>query len=285
MKAALQHIAFPDIAYAIGWHKEQFADELVSEHMLFHILSGEMQLRDVSGERMYRAGETVLVKRNHLVKCESHPLRVGTPHEVIVFILDKELLQDYAIKNHFHKTTEGVDAQGVISLEAKPSLMSLFESLMPYFKSSTLLTSVMKRHKLEEAILALLEQDNNLSEWLFNFNDPGKIDLREFMLRNYMFNIPVGKFAELTGRSVSTFQRDFFKIFGSKASHWLLKQRLQAAYDALSTGKRKPSDIYLETGFGDLSHFSKVFKKAYGYSPSAIVKNKKSIQELLKSEK
>jgi hypothetical protein len=45
----------------------------------------------------------------------------------------------------------------------------------------------------------------------FDFADPGKTDLREFMLCNYMFNIPINKFAELTGRSLSTFQRDFLR--------------------------------------------------------------------------
>ena len=73
------------------------------------------------------------------------------------------------------------------------------------------MSEVMKRHKLEEAIHILLEQEDSLEQCLFDFADPGKTDLREFMLRNYMFNIPINKFAELTGRSLSTFQRDFFR--------------------------------------------------------------------------
>jgi len=32
----------------------------------------------------------------------------------------------------------------------------------------------------------------------------------------------------------------------------------------------KPSDVYLEVGFEDLSHFSYAFKNAFGVAPSKI---------------
>jgi AraC-like DNA-binding protein len=33
---------------------------------------------------------------------------------------------------------------------------------------------------------------------------------------------------------------------------------------------KKPSDVYLEVGFEDLSHFSFAFKKAFGKAPSQL---------------
>lgn len=276
MQRVLKHIAYPNIAYTICWHKEQFVEELVSEHVLLHIISGELYIKEATGGRLYRAGETILLRRNHLVKCGSHPLPGGTPNEVIYFNLDRQVLQDYALKHHWKKDDGVSEYPGVLSLPVSPALKSLFDSLAPYIRSDKPLSEVMKRHKLEEAIHILVEQEKSLEQCLFDFANPGKTDLREFMLRNYMFNIPINKFAELTGRSVSTFQRDFQKIFGMKASHWLLKQRLQAAHEALNSGHKRPSDVYLEFGFGDMSHFSKVFKSEYGYSPSFLNQKKNS---------
>ena len=46
-----------------------------------------------------------------------------------------------------------------------------------------------------------------------NFEQPGKIDLISFMEKNYMFNVPMEKFSYLTGRSLTTFKRDFQKVF------------------------------------------------------------------------
>jgi AraC family transcriptional regulator, exoenzyme S synthesis regulatory protein ExsA len=274
MQREIIHIAYPNIAYTICRHKEQFVEELIPEHLLLHIVSGELHIKEATGGKLYRAGETILFRRNHLVKCGSHPLPGGTPNEVFYFTLDRQVLQDYALKHHRKKADAVSGYPGIFSLQVSPALKSLFDSLVPYIKSDKPLSEVMKRHKLEEAIHILLEQELSLEQCLFDFADPGRTDLREFMLRNYMFNIPINKFAELTGRSLSTFQRDFFKIFGMNASHWLLKQRLQAAHEALTSGHKRPSDIYLEFGFGDMSHFSKVFKSEYGYSPSFLTQKK-----------
>jgi AraC-like DNA-binding protein len=270
MQRELKHIAYPNIAYTICRHKEQFVEELIPEHLLMHIVSGELYIKEVTGGRLYRAGETILLRRNHLVKCGSHPLPGGTPTEVVYFILDKQVLQDYALKHDRKKDDGYSEYPGVLSLPVGPALKSLFDSLEPYIKSDKRLSEDMKRHKLEEAVLVLLEREEGLEQCLFDFADPGKTDLKEFMLRNYMFNVPINEFAKLSGRSLSTFQRDFQKIFGMKASHWLLKQRLQAAHEALNSGHKRPSDVYLDFGFGDMSHFSKVFKSEFGYSPSFL---------------
>ena len=50
---------------------------------------------------------------------------------------------------------------------------------------------------------------------LFDFNEPFKIDLEAYMNMNYTFNVPMEKFAKLTGRSLATFKRDFKKIFNA----------------------------------------------------------------------
>jgi len=59
-----------------------------------------------------------------------------------------------------------------------------------------------------------------------------------------------------------------------KATQWLLKYRLQAAHRSMETDHKRPSDVYMEVGFGDLCHFSKSFKSEYGYSPSSLNQKK-----------
>lgn len=270
MQTQTQHIGGPGIAYSIGWHHEQLLEELIAENMLLHIISGEMRLFESGSDRIYRAGETVLIGRNHLVKCGSRPLPGGIPYEIIVFILDRKLLEDYVLKYGLNEEAKGSPAaSGITLLSPSAELNSLFDSLETYRKSAKPLADAIRRHKLEEAILALLEQGNEIAGMLFDFAEPGKTDLKAFMLRNYMFNIPVSKFAALTGRSVSTFQRDFIKIFGVKASVWLIRRRLEQAHQLLEQGRR-PAEIYLEVGFGDISHFSRAFKKDFGYTPSSM---------------
>ena len=60
------------------------------------------------------------------------------------------------------------------------------------------------------------------------------------------------------------------KVFGTTPGNWLKKKRLDEAYFQISHHNQKPSDVYLEVGFEDLSHFSFAFKKEYGKTPTEV---------------
>jgi len=110
-----------------------------------------------------------------------------------------------------------------------------------------------------------------LKDLLFDFSEPHKIDLQKFMLTNFHYNVPVDKFARLTGRSLAGFKRDFQKTFGMAPRQWLLEKRLSEARFLMEKKNRKPSEFYLDLGFESLSHFSHSFKKKYGMAPTEMV--------------
>ena len=93
------------------------------------------------------------------------------------------------------------------------------------------------------------------------------------MEEHYMYNLPLEKFAFLTGRSLTTFKSDFKKTFNNTPGKWLTKKRLDLAHQKLVAEKQKTTDVYLSAGFENLSHFSFAFKKAFGYSPSSLSSN------------
>lgn len=117
----------------------------------------------------------------------------------------------------------------------------------------------------------LQKVDKRANNILANFAERDKIDLADFMQKNYSFNIPLERFAYLTGRSLAIFKRDFQKTFNSTAQKWLLETRLKQAYYLIAEKNKKPSEVYLEVGFENLPHFSRSFKQHFGYSPSGLV--------------
>ena len=61
---------------------------------------------------------------------------------------------------------------------------------------------------------------------------------------NYMYNAPMERFAELSGRSLSTFRRECMARFGMPPNKLILGKRLEMAYEKLSHDDVRPSDIY-----------------------------------------
>jgi len=124
--------------------------------------------------------------------------------------------------------------------------------------------------KVKEGVKLLLLALPALRNFLFDFAQPYKIDLEKFMLGNFHFNVPVEKFAQLTGRSLAGFKRDFQKTFGLPPRHWLQDKRLNVAKYLIENKHQKPSAIYLNLGFESLSHFSYSFKKKFGKAPTEL---------------
>jgi AraC-like DNA-binding protein len=130
--------------------------------------------------------------------------------------------------------------------------------------------------KRTELALILLKENPELADVFFDFGDPEKIDLEKFMNTNFKFNVSIERFAYLTGRSLSTYKRDFKKIFNTTPEHWLVQKRLEEAYYLIDKKRKKPSEIFIDLGFEDFSHFSFAFKKLFGHPPTQLNKGKKT---------
>lgn len=168
---------------------------------------------------------------------------------------------------HMQKPNHDVKA---LALEANSLLKNYIDSLWPYLDWNNGANQVLVDLKVKEVVMILLQTNPALKDVLFDFSEPGKIDLEAYMNANYKFNVDINRFAYLTGRSLATFKRDFEKIFNLSPNRWLQKKRLNDAYYLITEKGWKSSDVYLEVGFKDLSHFSFAFKKTYGRSPSKI---------------
>jgi AraC-like DNA-binding protein len=244
--------------------------EYVPEHLLCRVVAGRLQLTEASGTHNFQAGSTLLLRRNVLVKLEKHPAPDGTPFQAVFLLLPQAFLQAYALQHKVPAVVATATQEAMRLLPEHPILRGLFQSLGFYFdeEPGTQPNEALIQLKQAEAVLGILAQAPALASWLFDFAEPGKLDLAAFMHRHYIFNVPIARFAQMTGRSVSTFQRDFYKHFGLAPAAWLLQRRLEAAHAALLTPGKRTTDVYLEVGFEDVAHFSKSFKRAFGYNPS-----------------
>lgn len=247
-----------------NWEGEHF----VPEHTLSYQIAGSLTFNDGINEYISSNGSFRFLRRNQLMKFMKQPPENGEYQSVSIY-LDQQTLKDYSLEYGIvGKHT--IDDIKILNLKKSKLLSGYIDSLFTYQKMGGLERQELMNLKLKEAITLSLITNPELKNVLFDFTDPHKIDLEAFMNKNYHFNVKLERFAYLTGRSLATFKRDFEHTFNSPPGRWLQKKRLEQAYYLITRKGKTASDVYLELGFEDLSHFSFVFKKMFGKSPSRI---------------
>jgi AraC-like DNA-binding protein len=239
---------------------------ILPQPALVRVISGEVRVAAADRHYNFYAGDTVLFPRNQLGRMSKLPLE-GKPCIAVSIIFRREILQQYYTAHLASPIT--YHNLGLVTLDDHPLLESLFNSVMPYFKLADALPEDIVTFKIEEAIRVLRAINMDVDQLLGQLEEPGKIDLMDFMEKNYMFNLTAAKFGYLTGRSLTTFKRDFKRTFNNTPEKWLTKKRLELAHYQIFEQKRRPSDVYFDVGFENLSHFSFAFKKQFGYNPTA----------------
>jgi AraC-like DNA-binding protein len=240
-----------------------------NHHTLILQVSGQLTLETSGHSISMTGGEMLLIGKNQVGMLTKTPLP-GANYETIVISLQEDLLRKIVLEEKLEADRKYIGPPNIL-IPTNEFLQGYFHSIVPYARSSgAAMTDEMGILKVKEGVKLLLFALPVLRNFLFDFSQPYKIDLEKFMLSNYHFNVPVEKFAQLTGRSLAGFKRDFQKAFGCPPRHWLQDKRLQAARHLIETKHQKPSAIYLDLGFESLSHFSYSFKKKFGMAPTEL---------------
>ncbi|NIJ51700.1 helix-turn-helix domain-containing protein [Dyadobacter arcticus] len=256
------------IVYSCYFARSREGEQFAPDHVFSYQVAGTLTVNDAAHNYAFQEGDFRFTKRNSLVKFNKQPPENGEFKAISIY-LDQQTLRKFALEFGYEASPHR-NGKAVIELKSDPLLKSYVDSLMPYQEFQPPANQHLMSLKLKEAILILLQTNPELKDILFDFSEPGKIDLEGFMQQNFHFNVQLKRYAYLTGRSMATFKRDFEKIFHISPSRWLVQKRLETAHYLIKEKGKAPSDVYLETGFEDLSHFSFAFKKAYGVAPSRI---------------
>lgn len=240
-------------------------EAFVTDHIFSYIISGTQEIWSGNQTYAFKAGDYRFFRRNQLTKYVKRPGQHG--FQSIAVHLDQGTLREMAelYGGHHKKTYLGKDVE---LLKPNSLLENYVNSLAPYSKASTVYEEALVVLKAKELVLLLLQTSPVIKHALFDFDVPGKIDMVAFMNKHYRYNVGLERMAFLTGRSLSTFKRDFKKTFNTTAGRWLTRRRLEEANFLITQKGKMASEIYLDLGFEDLSHFSSAYKKVFGKAPS-----------------
>ena len=141
-------------------------------------------------------------------------------------------------------------------------------SLAPYFNDPSQVNPGLLRLKVMELLYNVMDCSKNIFRQMLQLRQPVKTDIHRVVEENYTSPISLDELAYLSGRSLSSFKRDFQDIYGESPARWIREKRLAKAHEMLRSSSLSVADVAYSLGFENPTHFSRIFKQQYGYAPS-----------------
>lgn len=157
----------------------------------------------------------------------------------------------------------------LIEIHVNETITAFFYSILPYFRQSVPPAEGLLELKFKELLFNIFLEPENapLLSYAYSLMHVHKVPLWQIMETNFMFNLSISQFARMAHRSVSVFKKEFFDYYRATPGKWLTQKRLEHARMLLQTTKKSVGEVAFNSGFENLSHFSRVFKEKFGVSP------------------
>jgi AraC family transcriptional regulator, exoenzyme S synthesis regulatory protein ExsA len=237
-------------------------------HNIFlHVLTGGKRMSTREKSWILDEGATVFVKKGG-VTVE----RVSQePFCVLMFFVPDDYLKSFVREQAdliLPPSSYPISNDRILPIASTPVMAGFYQSILPYFSTDTRPQENLLELKFKELLLNIVTNEKNreLTQYFYKLAQ----DTDEFayiMENNCFYNMQLPEYARLCYRSLSTFKRDFYAAFNNSPGKWLLEKRLKRAAELLLRSDKSITDVVCESGFNDISNFSRVFKKHFGTSP------------------
>jgi len=234
-----------------------------------YLKEGAMSITSPTDNLSIQTEESVLLRCGNYFSnvIRKHPANTC---EVYAVHLYPDILKEL-YKNEFPTfIKDNVIKPYIRKIEKKSVITHFIQSLDFYFENPNLVTDDLLKLKIKELILLLLQTDNaeNIIILFSHLFNPRQAGLFEVVEAHLFSPISIVDLARLTGRSLSTFKRDFEAQFSDTPANFIKEKKLEKALELIQSTELSVSEICYEVGFQDTSHFTKTFKQKYNQSPS-----------------
>lgn len=210
-----------------------------------------------------------------LLKCGNHFLELlkQTDEEeveaVIVHLYPEILKKLYAkeLPKIIEKSDCDVQSEVVVSKEV---ISRFIESLEFYFQNPSLINDDLLELKIKELILLLIQSKNvcSIQELISDLYSTRSVQLKKVIDLHPYSNLSLAELAKLCNLSLSSFKREFSKVFNDTPNNYITNQKLKRAKELLRITDMPVSEIAYGLGYNDPLYFTRIFKKKIGDSPT-----------------
>ncbi|WP_114939411.1 MULTISPECIES: AraC family transcriptional regulator [Mucilaginibacter] len=243
------------------------------EYELTCIISGSGKRYVGSHMEDFASGDLVLLGPNlpHCWKLEHNEAVLRDASAVVIQFNDAFLGEEFfnkfelqLIKKLFQQSGCGVSFYGETGVEVKKLLLNLVNEKSNFRMLIGLLEILHRMASSDEYVL--LDQHRIIGERT-NTERERINPVFAYLVENFRKHVSLDKAASIANMTPNAFCKYFKKVTRKTFMETIIEYRLNYAIQQLVQTDKPISEISFESGFGDVSHFYKMFKAKMNLSP------------------
>lgn len=250
----------------------EFAFPVSEQACFLYMFKGEMTYQSEAEQVNIPTNYSLLLNCLHGGKQIQHSPSKATG-EIVIVTFHADIL-----KKIYQKELPGLLQQprNSVSNQASETISNDFliqkyiEGLLFYFENPLLVNEEILILKLKEIILLLSQTQNAraVQVILSQLFSPVAYTFSQIIEAHLFAPVSIEELARKTNLSLSTFKREFTKLYNHSPANYIKSKRLEKAAELLLKSDRRITDIAFECGFNDLANFTKSFHDKYKVTPT-----------------
>jgi len=143
------------------------------------------------------------------------------------------------------------------------------QSILFYFENPVVADEQLITLKLKELIILLLKTDKYQSvlELMTDLFRPHTASFKQVIESHLYSDIGIDELAHLCNMSLSTFKREFKKVFQDSPAKYIKQKKLEKSAKLLTISDQSITTIAIECGFSSAAYFSTAFRQHFKKTP------------------
>jgi len=197
----------------------------------------------------------------------------NSSNEIVVISFHSDILKkiyDRELPFLLQKPKNNVTNQSNEKINNDFLIRKYIEGLLFYFENPSLVNDEILILKLKEIILLLSQTQNaeTIQVILSQLFSPTIYTFKQIIEANLFLQVSIEDLAQKTNLSISSFKREFTKLYNASPANYIKTKRLENAAELLLFSDKRITDIAFDCGFNDLANFTKSFHDKYKMTPT-----------------
>ena len=245
----------------------------ISKSVLTMVLKGEQKIMTYDGNLIQvPAGSMMFIPKGmyNVSDLLGDNNKESKGFESVLFFFDDSITEGFLLGKGVNVNPKQTWPEAYL-FKNQESVKAYLQALSAIVPKMNVIKEEFVQVKMYELLYLLEALDENFIHFLSQSLLGTPRNIKTFMEANYDKPLKVEDYAYLTGKSISTFRREFKTRFDTTPQKWLMDKRLTKAREMLVSTEISVTQVALETGYENVSHFIKEFKKKYQMTPKQLL--------------